>query len=166
MNINLPIEIRRFKKIREEQGYTQQDFAELLGIKSSTADIERGKIKLSGAVVMQLLNQFGVNPLWLFGKSLEVHLRLDQSDVSPKVIAVDPSGEDIILLVNQKAAAGYPNNVQDMGFGVEAHRNLIPRYGLGRTVTRLSYPFARIPQCDLSWFSSRGRQYAAQYSAQ
>jgi transcriptional regulator with XRE-family HTH domain len=145
MNINLPIEIRRFKKIREEQGYTQQAFAELLGIKSSTADIERGKIKLSGTVVMQLLNQFGVNPLWLFGKSLEVHLRLDQSDVSPKVIAVDPSGEDIILLVNQKAAAGYPNNVQDMG---------------------LSYPFARIPQCDLSWFSSRGRQYAAQYSAQ
>ena len=116
MNINLPIEIRRFKKIREEQGYTQQAFAELLGIKSSTADIERGKIKLSGTVVMQLLNQFGVNPLWLFGKSIEVHLRLDQSDVSPKVIAVDPSGEDIILLVNQKAAAGYPNNVQDMGW--------------------------------------------------
>ncbi|MDC0637150.1 LexA family transcriptional regulator [Flavobacteriaceae bacterium] len=116
MNTNLPIEIRRFKKIREEQGYTQQAFAELLGIKSSTADIERGKIKLSGTVVMELLKQFGINPLWLFGKSLEVHLRLDQSDVSPKVVAVDPNGQDTILLVNQKAAAGYPNNVQDVGW--------------------------------------------------
>lgn len=116
MNTNVPIEIRRFKKIREEQGYTQQAFAELLGIKSSTADIERGKIKLSGTVVMELLKQFGINPLWLFGKSLEVHLRLDQSDVSPKVVAVDPNGQDTILLVNQKAAAGYPNNVQDVGW--------------------------------------------------
>ena len=114
MKQQLSIEIRRFKKIREEQGHTQQSFGALLGVKGSTADIERGKTKITGSVVMELLKQFGINPLWLFGKSHEMHLSLDQSDVQPKVIAVDAQGEDTILLVNQRAAAGYPHNVQDL----------------------------------------------------
>jgi len=114
MKQQLSIEIRRFKKIREEQGHTQQSFGALLGVKGSTADIERGKTKITGSVVMELLQQFGINPLWLFGKSHEMHLSLDQSDVQPKVIAVDAQGEDTILLVNQRAAAGYPHNVQDL----------------------------------------------------
>ena len=62
---------------------------------------------------MELLHQFSINPLWLFGKSHEMNLSLDQTNVQPKVIAVDPQGEDTILLVNQKAAAGYPHNIQD-----------------------------------------------------
>jgi len=114
MKQQLSIEIRRFKKIREDQGHTQQSFAKILGIKGSTADIERGKTKITGSVVMELLHQFGINPLWLFGKSHEMNLSLDQTNVQPKVIAVDPHGEDTILLVNQKAAAGYPHNVQDV----------------------------------------------------
>lgn len=114
MKQQLSVEIRRFKKIREEQGHTQQSFGALLGVKGSTADIERGKTKITGSVVMELLQQFGINPLWLFGKSHEMHLSLDQSDVQPKVIAVDAQGEDTILLVNQRAAAGYPHNVQDL----------------------------------------------------
>ena len=114
MKQQLSIEIRRFKKIREKQGHTQQSFGALLGIKGSTADIERGKTKITGSVVMELLNQFGINPLWLFGKSHEMHLSLDQANVQPKVIAVDTQGDDTILLVNQRAAAGYPHNVQDL----------------------------------------------------
>ena len=113
MEKSLPIEIVRFKKIREEKGYTQQAFAELLGIKSSTADIERGKTKITGQVVMKLLEEFGINPLWLFGKSFVQYVNLNQVDVSPKVVAVDANGNDSILLVNQKAAAGYPHNIQD-----------------------------------------------------
>ena len=65
---------------------------------------------------MELLHQFGINPLWLFGKSHEMHLSLNQSNVEPKVIAVDHQGEDTILLVNQKAAAGYPHNIQDVSW--------------------------------------------------
>ena len=114
MKQQLSIEVRRFKKIREDQGHTQQSFAAVLGIKGSTADIERGKTKITGSVVMELLHQFEINPLWLFGKSHEMNLSLDQTNVQPKVIAVDPQGEDTILLVNQKAAAGYPHNIQDV----------------------------------------------------
>jgi phage repressor protein C with HTH and peptisase S24 domain len=110
---NLPLEAQRFKQVREEQGFTQQAFAAHLGIGATTADIERGKTKLTGKVVMQLLAEFGVNPLWLYGKSYTKKADLN-GDVGPKVVTIDSSGEESILLVNQKAAAGYPHNVQDV----------------------------------------------------
>ena len=115
MGINdLPSEIRRFKEIREDYDFTQSEFAEQLGIKNSTADIERGRTKLSGRVVTELLRLFHVNPLWIYGFSNQKHLNTDKGDVSPKVIVVDKEDNENMLLVNQKAAAGYPNNIQDV----------------------------------------------------
>ena len=114
MKKNIPIEAMRFKILREEHRHTQQSFAELLEIGSTTADLERGKTKITGKIVMELMAQFNINPLWLYGKSFEKHINVSQGDVSPKVITVDDSGNDSILLVNQKAAAGYPNNIQDV----------------------------------------------------
>ncbi|HEY9184757.1 MAG TPA: LexA family transcriptional regulator [Salegentibacter sp.] len=108
------IEIKHFKEVREENNFTQSEFAELLGVKNSTADIERGRTKLSGKVVAGLLSRFGINPLWLFGESGQKYLQLSKGDVSPKVITVDSADKENILMVNQKAAAGYPHNVQDV----------------------------------------------------
>ncbi|MDR9458165.1 MAG: LexA family transcriptional regulator [Salegentibacter sp.] len=108
------IEIKHFKEVREENNFTQSEFAELLGIKNSTADIERGRTKLSGKVVAGLLSRFGINPLWLFGESGQKYLQLSKGDVSPKVVTVDSADKENILMVNQKAAAGYPHNVQDV----------------------------------------------------
>lgn len=121
----LSIEARRFKLVREEQNQTQQSFATVLGISSSTADIERGKTKISGKIVMELLRQFNINPLWLFGKSFVQHVNINGGDVSPKVITLDKDGDDSIILVNQKAAAGYPHNIQD----VEWYQSL-PTFGI------------------------------------
>ena len=98
MDKELSIEAQRFKKIREELNHTQQSFANLLGITTGTADIERGKTKISGKIVMELLRQFNIN----------------RGDVSPKVVTVYDEGDDSIVLVNQKAAAGYPHNIQDV----------------------------------------------------
>jgi SOS-response transcriptional repressor LexA len=114
MDTQLSIEARRFKKVREEQHHTQQSFAEILGIGATTADIERGKTKLSGKVVMELLRQFNINPLWLFGESYNKIVNINGGDVSPKVITLDLNQNDTIALVNQKAAAGYPHNIQDV----------------------------------------------------
>ena len=114
MNKELSIEAKRFKKLREELHFTQQSFAELLGIKGSTVDIERGKTKISGQIVMRLLKQFNINPLWLFGESYTKFAPSPGSDVGPKVVVTDSDGEDSIVLVNQKAAAGYPHNIQDV----------------------------------------------------
>ncbi|MDC8003355.1 LexA family transcriptional regulator [Aureisphaera galaxeae] len=114
MDKELSIEAQRFKKIREEQHHTQQSFAELLGIGATTADIERGKTKISGKIVMELLQRYQVNPLWLFGKSYQKTVDIEGGDVSPKVVTLDKDGNDSIVLVNQKAAAGYPHNIQDV----------------------------------------------------
>jgi SOS-response transcriptional repressor LexA len=114
MDKELSVEARRFKKVREEQNHTQHSFANILGISSSTADIERGKTKISGKIVMELLRQFNINPLWLFGKSFVQYVDINGGDVGPKVITLDTDGEDTIILVNQKAAAGYPHNIQDV----------------------------------------------------
>ena len=113
MQQQLPPEIARFKKVREELGFTQQEFAQKLGIKNSTADIERAKTKLSGTVIMELLRQFQINPLWIFGKSLSKYLSPEGVSVMPKVITVDNADQENILLVSQRAAAGYPQNVGD-----------------------------------------------------
>lgn len=115
MGINeLPSEVRRFKEIREDNNFTQAEFAGQLGIKHSTADIERGRTKLSGRVVTELLRIFNVNPLWVYGYSNQKHLTTDKGDVSPKVVVVDRDEQENMVLVNQKAAAGYPNNIADL----------------------------------------------------
>lgn len=105
--------LKRFIDIRRDFGYTQAEFANLLGISNTTADIERGRTKLSGKVVTELLRQFKINPLWLFGESEEKYLQTSKTSVIPKVVTVDSSDRDNMVLVNAKAAAGYPQNIQD-----------------------------------------------------
>lgn len=114
MGIPPTLEAKRFKEIREENNYTQADFAELLGINNTTADLERGRTKLSGKIVAELLRQFNVNPLWLYGDSTKKFLQTSNSDVSPRVLTVDFENEDAMIFVNQKAAAGYPHNIHDV----------------------------------------------------
>ena len=108
--------LKRFTDVRRELGYTQADFAKLLGISSTTADIERGRTKLSGKVVAELLRQFKINPLWLFGESDQQYLETSNTSVIPKVVTVDSSDNDNMVLVNAKAAAGYPQNIQDVSW--------------------------------------------------
>lgn len=114
MGTDITSEIKRFKEIREENNYTQAEFANLLGINNSTADIERGRTKLSGKVVAELLRIFGINPLWIFGQSVQKFLKVTKGDVSPKVVSINSGQNENIVLVNVKAAAGYPHNVQDV----------------------------------------------------
>lgn len=110
------LQIKRFKEIREDNNYTQSEFAEKLGINHTTADIERGRTRLTGEVIKELLKQFGINPLWMYGESTQKHLNLHQVNVMPKVISTDEEGNENMLLVNQRAAAGYPQNIQETGW--------------------------------------------------
>src|SRR5690606_6239622 len=73
-DMELDICVKRFIDVRRELGYTQAEFAQLLGVRNTTADIERGRTKLSGKVVSELLKQFKINPMWLFGESDQKHL--------------------------------------------------------------------------------------------
>jgi SOS-response transcriptional repressor LexA len=106
-------EFRRFKQIREELKLTQAAFAEELGIGATTADIERGRTRIPGHAVKELLKKYHINPLWLFGESGQKHLRAEEVAMAPRIITVDNSGKENIVLVNAKAAAGYPLNIGD-----------------------------------------------------
>lgn len=114
------LHIKRFKEVRDDHHFTQTEFAEKLGIKNTTADIERGRTKLSGEVIKELLKQFNINPLWIFGESHQKFLNLNQVNLMPKVITTDTEGNDNMVMVNQRAAAGYPQNIQESGW----HKNL------------------------------------------
>lgn len=107
------ITLKRFTDVRRELGYTQAEFAKVLGVSNTTADIERGRTKLSGKVVAELLKQFKINPLWLFNESESKYLETSNTSVIPKVVTVDSSDSENMVLVNAKAAAGYPQNIQD-----------------------------------------------------
>lgn len=125
MKSELPIEVIRFKEVREKLNHTQQSFAEVLNVRKSTADIERGKSKITGSVVVALMENFQINPLWLYGKSNQ--RTLDTSiNTSPKVITITPENNEGIVLVNVKAAAGYPNNIQDLDWYEELPAFTIP----------------------------------------
>jgi len=113
MNKNISIECLRLKEIRKENNYSQKSFADLLDVPSTTADIERGKSKVSGSVVVKLIQNFNINPLWLYGKSKQKFLEKIDKDISPKVITINSQQNENILIVSQKAAAGYPQNIQD-----------------------------------------------------
>lgn len=122
--------IKRFKEVREDLHLTQTEFAEKLGINNTTADIERGRTKLSGEVIKELLRQFQVNPLWIYGESQQKHLDLNRVNIMPKVISTDENGKENMLLVNQKAAAGYPQNISEPGWHkkLPAFQLPIPEY--------------------------------------
>jgi SOS-response transcriptional repressor LexA len=106
-------EFKRFKQVREELKLTQAAFAEELGIGATTADIERGRTRIPGYAVKELLKKYRINPLWLFGESSQKYLQSEHSTMSPRVITVDGAGNDNIVMVSAKAAAGYPLNIGD-----------------------------------------------------
>src|SRR5699024_11028270 len=58
----------------------------------------------------------GINPLWLYGESNQKQLNLNRVNVMPKVISTTPDGDETTLMVNQRASAGYPENIGETGW--------------------------------------------------
>ncbi len=114
MENKLPIEAQRFKELRKSLGHTQASFAQELEIKSSTIDIERGKMRIPSHALIILMKKYGVNPLWLFGESTQMNQKPVKQEVLPKVVVMDAAEEnENVLMVNAKAAAGYPSNLSN-----------------------------------------------------
>ena len=56
----------RIKEIRKFEKLTQQEFADILGIKQNTvASYEMGRIGISDAVITSICREFSVNDIWL-----------------------------------------------------------------------------------------------------
>ncbi len=119
-------ENQRLKQIREELGLTQAAMGESLALKSSTADIERGRMRVPGKVVMLLLQKYRINPLWLYGESHKQYLDAQTPNTMPQVITVAQDGDENIVMVQSKAAAGYGQNIQDEEYIAELPSFRIP----------------------------------------
>ena len=114
--MNLPIQCKRLRLIREELNQTQSSFAQKLGVGSTTTEYERGRTKLSGELVLRLLSDYNINPLWLYGESERKYLNPNEKAVNPRIVTVDNSGFENILMVGEKAAAGYAGNLNNREF--------------------------------------------------
>ncbi len=114
--MDLPIECQRLRIVRESLNETQSSFAKKLNIGNSTTDFERGRTKLSGILVLKLLSEYHINPLWLYGQSEQKHLNPNALELHPKVVTINDTGYENILMVNEKAAAGYSGNLSNPAY--------------------------------------------------
>ena len=59
----------RLKQLRQKKGLTQQEIAELLGVKRNTySDWENGKTEPNFEMILKLADLFEVSLDWLFGR--------------------------------------------------------------------------------------------------
>ncbi len=110
---DIPIEAIRLKLFRIEQGLTQKEMASILGTKQNIADIERGRIRISGSILEALIRCFNLNASWLFGHSDKKYLIFTKEAKPPLVITTDSEGNENISMVSGKAYAGYSNNLHN-----------------------------------------------------
>lgn len=102
---------KRLQTIRETLGFEIEEFAAKLEYPLYNT-VESGDKDLPGGLVAKLMQKFSVNPLWLYGHSNKRFLDTS-SNTAPKFIALDAEEEEGILMVNQKASAGYSQNIHE-----------------------------------------------------
>ncbi len=126
----IAIENQRLKQVREELGMTQTAMGTALELSGSTADIERGRMRVPGRAVMLLLQKYTISPLWLYGESAQKYLTGTEVTTMPRVISVDTEGDENIIMVQAKAAAGYGQNIADEEYIAElpSFRLPLPEY--------------------------------------
>lgn len=103
----------RFIQLRKGLALTQEELATVIGEAKSTADIERQKSELSAQGLINMVKSFGINPLWLYEYNQPQYIDYSSKDCYPKVISLTNNDSENIVLVNAKAAAGYPQNISD-----------------------------------------------------
>lgn len=124
---------KNLKYLRKQKGYTQQDFANAIGIKRSLVgsyEEERAEPRLS--YLQSMADFLGVSVDQLIGEDLTVQSSAAASThASGKgmrvlSVTVNDQGEESIELVPQKAAAGYLDGYADPEFIEELPRFRIP----------------------------------------
>src|SRR5690606_18705878 len=84
------------------------------------ADGSRKKTKPGYDVLTAIIDEFDINPDYLFGKSNQM-LKSEVTEIQtysgmPQVVAVNPSGNENIIYVPAKARAGYLNGYGDTDY--------------------------------------------------
>ncbi|MDG5491053.1 LexA family transcriptional regulator [Psychroserpens sp. SPM9] len=84
------------------------------------ADGSRKKTKPGYDVLLAIIDEFDINPDYLFGKSTSMlkseHPKTPTYSGIPKVISTTPDGDENVIYVPSKARAGYLNGYEDTEF--------------------------------------------------
>lgn len=121
----------KIKAIIHEFNLNNFAFSRRIGVTSTTIDsIVNGRPQADGSrkrtkpgydVLMSIINEFDINPDYLFGKSQhmlkpEVNMSNGSYTGMPQVISTNTNGDENIIFVSQKAQAGYLHGYGDMDF--------------------------------------------------
>lgn len=108
---------QRIKLLRKTLGLSQTEFASAIGItQTSLSQIESGKNGISYDVFHAMVSQFKVAPFWLMdgdGSMFPKPGEQEKNSALPLVVTVAEDGDENIVLVDQKAAAGYLEGMHD-----------------------------------------------------
>lgn len=96
---------QRLKKIREDLGYNQNDFAAELGISSKTYwDYEKDKSPIKSTFIESLVKKYEINASWLFTGKGEMYTN---KEVVLPTIATSYSDCVTLPLITASAGGGY-----------------------------------------------------------
>jgi len=121
---------QKIRAIIEKFNLNNYSFSKRIGVTSTTVDsIINGRPQSDGSrkrtkpgydVLMSIIDEFDINPDYLFGKDDQM-IRTETSKSQtysgmPQVIAVNPSGNENVVYVPIKARAGYLNGYGDTDY--------------------------------------------------
>jgi hypothetical protein len=130
---------QKIRAIINEFNLNNYSFSKRIGVTSTTVDsIINGRPQPDGSrkrtkpgydVLMSIINEFDINPDYLFGKDNQM-IRTDVRQPvgysgMPQVIAVNPSGNENVVYVPIKARAGYLN-----GYGDTEYIESLPTFNM------------------------------------
>lgn len=120
----------KIKAIIEEFHLNNYSFSKRIGVTSTTVDSiingrpqsdgTRKKTKPGYDVLMSIIEEFDINPDYLFGKDEQMIrseiVKTQTYSGMPQVVAVNPSGNENVVYVPIKARAGYLNGYGDTDY--------------------------------------------------
>lgn len=106
---------QRIKILRKTLGLNQTDFAGKIGItQTSLSQIESEKNGISYDVYKAIVREFDVTHAWLTDGDGEMFRTVGSKiGAAPIVVTVNEIGDENIIFVDRKAAAGYLQGLQD-----------------------------------------------------
>ncbi|MGY3793767.1 S24 family peptidase [uncultured Aquimarina sp.] len=120
----------KIREIIDFFGLNNHSFAKRIGVTSTTIDsITTGRLQSDGSrkrtkpgydLLERMIEEFSIDPEYLFGKSNQI-LKQKQQEIStyggiPQVVAVNQEGDENVVYVPIKARAGYLDGYGDTEF--------------------------------------------------
>lgn len=128
--------IKNIKYLRKQHGYTQETFAQALGInRPSVGAYEEGRADPRLNTLSKMAELFNVTVDELLSEDLTVDNRIPKQNVKILAVTVDDADNEFIQLVPTKAAAGYTNGYADQEYITDLpkfHLPILPKGGTYR----------------------------------